>query len=78
MMFRLPRVPLRRYRHGAGHVVRDVVSGLLDGMRPLRRPGGAAVSHAAAATPAAPASTMQPDAAHDAWSRLQSGAAAGG
>jgi hypothetical protein len=39
------------------------------------------VPHAATpapAAPAAPASMMPPDAAHDAWSRLQSGVAAGG
>ena len=78
MMFKLPRVPLRRYRHGAGHVVRDVVSALLHGVKPLRRPGGAVVSPAATPTPAPPARVMQSDATHDAWSRLQSGVAAGG
>ncbi|MFC7475802.1 hypothetical protein ACFQS7_15630 [Dankookia sp. GCM10030260] len=75
MMFKLPRLPLRRYRHGAGRAVRDAVSALLHGMTPQRRPGGAVVSHLAAPSPAG---RVTPDDAHDAWSRFQSGIAAGG
>ena len=74
----IPRVPLRRHRHAAGRAVRDAVVALLDGVKPRRRSGGAVPGQPV--VPDAPAVAQPPAApgSHEAWSRLQSGLAAGG
>ena len=79
MMPWLPRAPLRRHRHAAGRAVRDAVAVSLRGADSRRRSGGAGPFQPAA--PEAPADAS-PAASHpgspEAWSRLQSGLAAGG
>ena len=85
MMFRIPDMPLRRYRHGASRAVRDAVAALLGGRWPTdqagRRPRGAIAVQMAPPAAEAPGIAARPEAgsaAHEAWSRLQSGFAAGG
>jgi hypothetical protein len=78
MMFRLPLVPLRRYHHGAGRAVRDAVAVLLSGMRPGRHPGGSAAFRPAPEAPVIPVHPEAGSGAREAWSRFQSGLAAGG
>ena len=75
MMLWVPRAPLRRHRHAAGRTVRDMVAALLDGVKPRRRSGGAAPCQPV--VPETPA-VAPPPGAHEAWSRLHSGFAAGG
>jgi hypothetical protein len=76
MMFRLPLVPLRRYRHGTGRAVRHAVAALLSGMRSRRHPGGGTAFQPAPAVPVVP---VHPESgAREAWARFQSGLAAGG